>query len=247
MYKHVCKKCGKIFETYKKNSIFCSRSCKSRNSNINKRKNLVGKKFGKLLVVEQNFEIRKCKCKCDCGNETWVMTSNLVKGNTQSCGCLHKNMSHLEGQRFGKLIALKQEFRNNKSGYLCQCDCGNTTWVATSSLKLGRTKSCGCIYNKSIANNSKVKKYIEENYKENTNLKIIERAIKNKQNKNNTSGVKGVYWIKSQQKWGAYIDIQKERKYLGCYTDIESAKRSRKEAEEKYFKPLLDKYIKQRG
>jgi len=170
MYKHVCKKCGKTFETYKKNSVFCSRTCKSRNSNINKRKNLVGKKFNKLLVVEQSFELRKCKC--DCGNETWVMTSNLVRGNTQSCGCLHKNRSHLEGQRFGKLIALKQEFHNNISGYLCQCDCGNKIWVSTSSLNSGRKKNCGCHINNAIANNDKIKKYREENYKENTNLKI---------------------------------------------------------------------------
>lgn len=30
----------------------------------------------------------------------------------------------------------------------------------------------------------------------------------------------------------------------GCYKDLEEAKKARKEAEEKYFKPILEKYNK---
>lgn len=56
-------------------------------------KNLVGKKFGKLTVVElleesNDFNRRLYRCKCDCGNETIVPSSSLTTRHTSSCGCL---------------------------------------------------------------------------------------------------------------------------------------------------------------
>lgn len=55
-------------------------------------KSLIGKKFGKLLVVERvenNFRGEVCyKCQCDCGGVTIVTANNLRGKNTNSCGCL---------------------------------------------------------------------------------------------------------------------------------------------------------------
>ena len=48
---------------------------------------LIGKRFGKLVVLE-NLPHGLKKCQCDCGNTTVVKTYNLTNGNTQSCGCL---------------------------------------------------------------------------------------------------------------------------------------------------------------
>lgn len=53
--------------------------------------NLVGNRFGKLVVIEY-FGLDKYKnkmwlCKCDCGNTTKVTTTNLNKGTTTSCKC----------------------------------------------------------------------------------------------------------------------------------------------------------------
>lgn len=50
---------------------------------------LVGRRFGKLLVVEQ---IRGDKnwmhrCVCDCGNEHFAQGNNLKAGRTTNCGC----------------------------------------------------------------------------------------------------------------------------------------------------------------
>ena len=58
--------------------------------------------------------------------------------------------------------------------------------------------------------------------------------------KNNTSGVKGVY--RSKEKWIAYITLKKKRYYLGSYDSIKSAAQARKDAENKLFQPLIDKY-----
>ena len=56
-------------------------------------KNLVGQRFGKLVVVElledsNKFNRRLYRCKCDCGNEVIVQSSCLLNGYTSSCGCL---------------------------------------------------------------------------------------------------------------------------------------------------------------
>lgn len=51
---------------------------------------LVGEKFGKLLVLERNLDSAHWKCQCDCGNIIFVRTSSLKDGNTSSCGkCAH--------------------------------------------------------------------------------------------------------------------------------------------------------------
>ena len=57
-------------------------------------KNLVGQKFGRLLVVEQlpesnKFNRRQYRCICDCGNEIITASICLVGGHTHSCGCLN--------------------------------------------------------------------------------------------------------------------------------------------------------------
>ena len=63
-------------------------------------RDLSGQTFGKLTVIKRVedviFESRNCvnwKCKCECGNIAYVITTNLVTGNTQSCGFC-KNNSH---------------------------------------------------------------------------------------------------------------------------------------------------------
>ena len=57
--------------------------------------NVIGKTYG-LLTVLSDFESttrsRKVlvRCSCESGTEKAVFLSNLKRGNTESCGCLHK-------------------------------------------------------------------------------------------------------------------------------------------------------------
>ena len=58
-------------------------------------KNLVNKKFGKLLVLSRSDE-RKGReilwnCRCECGKETRIAGSNLRSGGSTSCGCVQRN------------------------------------------------------------------------------------------------------------------------------------------------------------
>jgi hypothetical protein len=50
-------------------------------------KNIIGLKFGKLLVVRE-IEHKQYACICDCGTEKIVNKKSLLGGNTKSCGCL---------------------------------------------------------------------------------------------------------------------------------------------------------------
>lgn len=65
--------------------------------------------------------------------------------------------------------------------------------------------------------------------------KHIDNSKNVKISSNNTSGVKGVCWDNRTGSWHAYITCDKERIYLGHYSDFDEAVKVRKEAEEKYF------------
>lgn len=64
---------------------------------VNVKDNIVGRKFNRLMVLEQaeDYVDKKGKhyaqwrCKCDCGNELVVSGNHLKNGNTKSCGCLN--------------------------------------------------------------------------------------------------------------------------------------------------------------
>ena len=118
--------------------------------------NVLGKKFGKLMVIEQQKIV--CKCKCDCGNIVNVRLYDLKRGHTRSCGCFRKtigfnNLKDLTDQRFGRLLVIKRvENKKSRMAYwLCKCDCGKTTIVRGGHLTTGKIQSCGCLRNELIA------------------------------------------------------------------------------------------------
>lgn len=59
--------------------------------------NLVGQRFGRLVVIEETGKDNQGNlmylCKCDCGNEIAVRGYSLRNGDCKSCGCLRKEAS----------------------------------------------------------------------------------------------------------------------------------------------------------
>lgn len=52
----------------------------------------------------------------------------------------------LTGQRFGRLVVLNRETpRGTNASWRCKCDCGNEVVVFRQNLRMGNTKSCGCL------------------------------------------------------------------------------------------------------
>lgn len=54
--------------------------------------NLIGQKFGRLIVLEQikGSKYTSWECRCSCGNTLPITTNSLRTKGTQSCGCLRK-------------------------------------------------------------------------------------------------------------------------------------------------------------
>lgn len=166
-------KCGNkvwVLAKYLKNGDTKSCGCYNKEK-IHERsfKDLTGKKFGRLTILDKwkkepdGLKRVLWKCRCDCGKELWVLSASLLSGNTQSCGCLHKDILsqnnknlktiNLIGQKFGKLIVLDSAYSKDGSKYWkCQCECGNIAYVRTGNLKSynggSSTLSCGCIKSK---------------------------------------------------------------------------------------------------
>ena len=54
---------------------------------------VIGKKFGRLTVLAfagaRNKKLT-VRCKCECGAEVVCLIANIKRGNTLSCGCIHR-------------------------------------------------------------------------------------------------------------------------------------------------------------
>jgi len=61
----------------------------------NRTVDLVGQRFGRLVVIKRAGTLRgaRWECKCDCGATAFACSGDLRKGRPRSCGCLCSNPS----------------------------------------------------------------------------------------------------------------------------------------------------------
>lgn len=119
---------------------------------------IIGMQFGRWTVLEviKNYKNDKtyCKCQCSCEKHTvkMVYKHTLLKGESQSCGCLRRELAQNKyridhtGERFGSLIIKEMlyGYRNEKTYCRCICDCGKEHMCYLQNLLNGHTTSCGC-------------------------------------------------------------------------------------------------------
>lgn len=71
-----------------------------------RKKDLTGKRFGRLTVVSFSHKSECGKnywvCHCDCGKEIITNSSNLITNQSKSCGCLRKKTSSLLHKKHGQ-------------------------------------------------------------------------------------------------------------------------------------------------
>jgi hypothetical protein len=93
------------------------------------------------------------ECLCDCGNSKIITSHSLISGHTKSCGCLMAErirevlFKDINGQSFG-ILTVREYVGKDKWGssrWLCDCECGRTKIVGTTSLNSGKITSCGCL------------------------------------------------------------------------------------------------------
>ena len=219
---------------------------------------LTGRKFGKLTVIKRTEDYVTPKghhsvqwiCKCDCGNEVIVSSGRLTaKNGTKSCGCFQKetvkligfknkkyNTYDLSGESGigytlkGEPFYFDLEDYDKIKNYCWRIDCNGYVITKKEGIRL----------HKLLLDDAETIDHI--NHKRHDNRKCNLRKATYSQNgmnrsitKRNTSGVKGVSWYKSRNKWIAYISFNKRFINLGYFDNFNDAVKTRKEAEEKYF------------
>lgn len=70
----------------------------------------------------------------------------------------------------------------------------------------------------------------------------VARIKSDKPTSRNKSGIRGVCWHKHKCKWRASIGFKGKSIELGYFDNIEDAAAARKQAEEKYFKPVIEEF-----
>lgn len=217
---------------------------------MSRRKDYTGTRFTKLYIECQEGEkngIPLWRCRCDCGNVVYYTSRQLQQNKPKSCGCLRS--PDLTGRTFGRLTVVKRLNKrdsNHNVYYLCRCICGNTKEVIATQLLRGSVQSCGCLLDEAIQETGKaVGKFAVDHYIfDDTNVQVIERSLSGKPRTNNTSGHTGVKWNAEKQKWGAELKLRGKVYYLGRYNNIKDAIKARKRAEEEFFLPVMEDYIK---
>ncbi len=123
-----------------------------------KKENLIGQTFGRLLVISNNKNILEGKkrnkratwnCACICGNIIIAKSYHLKNGGVTSCGCYRDEIriKLKPNQKFGRLTTISY---NGDSVWNCLCDCGTYKLVKSNKLKIGATRSCGCLRKESL-------------------------------------------------------------------------------------------------
>lgn len=206
---------------------------------------LIGQQFGELTVLKRSSKKNKdgnihWLCRCSCGKELEVSGTLLYCGRKTSCGCKaehHYASADIAGKKFNRLTALHPTEKRTSRGSViwhCKCECGNEVDVSYNSLAYGNMMSCGC---QKKENDGKLQDLLA--FVDGTSVDLIRSK---KISKNNTTGVKGVYFIRN--KYVAKIVFQHKAYYLGTYDNIEEAAAARKCAEETICDSAVDFYDK---
>lgn len=115
---------------------------------------LTGQRFSRWLVQSyagQRGPHHYWNCVCDCGTEKAVAKNSLTAKKSHSCGCYsieqkQTKLIDISGSRFSRIFVLaRHETINQRTMWLCECDCGSEVVVDGRNLKSGATRSCGCL------------------------------------------------------------------------------------------------------
>lgn len=156
----------------------------------------------------------------------------------------------LTGGRYGRLTVIKlsdKQIPSSKSKrfWECLCDCGNTKVVEGYWLTNGNILSCGCLRKEHQHLGHNVRKSLDKDYMIDG---VDVTKLNSKQRSNTATGHKGVYLLKNgNYKYSAAIGFKGKLIQLGRFNSLSDAIAARKEAEKKYFKPLLDKHSNRKG
>ena len=232
---------------------------------VDKIEEMIGKRFGRLVVIEQadtvinksGKKMRKWKCICDCGNEKVAREDNLKRGQTKSCGCMLiecANQNRKARETPNNTYDLSGDYgigisSNNDTKFYFDLEdfdkIKNYKWRDSGEYMVTREYDSEktLVFMQDIImphDDDKLVDHIKHNgYDNRKEFLRIGSKCDNLANrgllKNNTSGCTGVHWCKNVGKWRAEISRNKKRYTLGFFEDFNDAVKARKKAEEEFF------------
>ena len=231
--------CGEVVDVQSNNLISGgTKSCGSCQGR--KFKDLAGMRFGKLLVIKRVINKKKgnviFQCRCDCGNMIETQSGNLLSGATKSCGCLGGEKHGMyETPIYHVWMNMRQRCYNPKrkdyQDYgmrgIKVCSRWRHSFVnffedvgqPPKGMTLDRVDNDG--------------DYCKDNCRwTNPTQQCRNQRIR----KDNTSGIKGVYWNKDTKKWRVQINVHYKCINLGSYISLTEAAAARKQGEIDYWK-----------
>lgn len=244
-YRKKCKVCGKEFISKSSRGEYCSEECKKAKIPTSEH---LGEKWGELTILSAYRIVGRlyAECECSCGKPCTVRYDMLKSGNTRSCGHLSDKTrfsgANLSGKinKYGiKAIRATDKRVDTSVIWECECVCGKIFEVP--AYYFDKIKSCGCLKSDQCRKNGEKNliKVQENYYLDGTSVIHIKQ---NKPFKTNKSGIRGVSWDKSREKWRAQIVFKGKNYYLGRFDKKEDAADARKEAEKYLYKDFLKWY-----
>lgn len=203
-------------------------------------------------------------CSCDCGTRDVIVTSdNLKHGNVKSCGCLKRETSAKNGKKYKGVSNLKNKkyntydlsgeygigYASNGKEFLFDLEDYDRIkdycwWINDNGYVVATVHNSKNIrMHRLLMDESNPKNIIDHiNHNTTDNRKSNLRHVTKSENcmnqivrSNNTSGVTGVHFDKTRNKWLASIMVDYKDISLGRYDTFEEAVNVRKEAEDRYF------------
>ena len=196
---------------------------------------------------------------CDCGNTNGIYTAgNLLNGYTNSCGCLNKEVisqrMRKQQKRYNKFDITSHDYgigwthNTNEEFYFDledydlikdYCWSKHRQYIEAKIPGTDRRIGLHKLVMNDLDNQYDIDHINTLNHNDNRkcNLRIATRTqncINKKLQKNNKSGVNGVWWSNYDQRWVASIRINKKQ-YTYNRRTFEEAVALRKELEEKYY------------
>lgn len=218
-----------------------------------KKEELIGKVIGKWKILNPtNGKRYYYDCKClGCGEIKSIKIHSILNGKSKQCRqcgnkVLNPRVIHNEilKKTFERLLVTGWTVRkrDNETVYTCRCECGNETTASYHDLLSGNKKSCGCL--KIEVRRETIKNTFDNMRATHKKARIDGSSavsLNAKVSKNSKTGVSGVSQMKDGR-YRAYITVARRQKHLGVFGTIEEAIVARKNAEEKYHRPIIEKF-----
>jgi hypothetical protein len=197
---------------------------------------LIGKRFGSLTAIKfYGFYMDNWSwlCKCDCGKDIIVHRKRLMSGDAKSCGCMKQKTCKFpeyktwDGMKYrcrdprckdypaygGRGIKICERWEKSFKNFIA--DMGRRP---TPQHTIERIDNDG--------------NYEPSNCKWATKT---EQRHNNRIPKNNTTGVNGVQWNQSRNRYYVVIGSCGKQIHVGCFKTLSEAAEARRQAEIKYW------------